>query len=90
MPLTSHCRNCGLPKSPDYYSANYCKECTDGVKAAREKAVSDNVDLGAAAREALAARAHFTHRNHIDPRFPMSKADYWAAEDPRNAPKETS
>ena len=42
----------------------------------------ENLDIGAAQRAALAQRAHDTHRNRPDPRYPLSKSNYWTAGDP--------
>lgn len=79
MPLSSTCHNCGLSKTMQYWPENFCQECTDLQKTARDKAIKDNTDPGTAMRFALAARAHDIHRGKVDPRFPMSKADYWTA-----------
>lgn len=84
MGLTSYCRNCGAPKTPDFYAENYCEGCTTATKEAREFAVREKLDIGATQRQALAARSHDTHRNRPDPRQPFTKADIWAA----GAPKE--
>lgn len=77
MPLSSTCRNCGLPKNISNYADNYCSDCTTAVKEAREFAIRENTDIGTSQRKALAERAHDAHRNHVDPRYPVTKADYW-------------
>jgi len=83
MPLSSTCRNCGLSKTPDFYSENYCSDCTSLVKEARDLAEKENSDIGAATRHALATRAHDTHNNRVDPRRPVTKSSYWNV-DPRS------
>lgn len=82
MPLTSHCQNCGNPKTMDYYGEHYCKECTDAVNAARKAAREQNVDPGQAKRAVLAERAHTTHRGRANPMNPLTKGDYWGAAAP--------
>jgi len=77
MPMSSTCRNCGGPKDIANYSDNYCLGCTTAVKEAREFATREGADAGAATRAALAQRAFSVHQNHIDPRYPVSKAQYW-------------
>lgn len=85
MPLTSSCHNCGISKTQDYYAENYCEVCTKAYNESRSKAREDGLNPGDAGREVLAQLAHDVHRNRPDPRFPMTKADYWTAQ----APKET-
>lgn len=77
MPLSSYCRNCGDPKSLPEYGQNYCKVCTDAVNVAKSGALDAGTNQFDAARSALAQRAHDVRRNRPDPRFPMTKADYW-------------
>ncbi len=88
MGLTSYCRNCGQPKTPAFYGELYCEGCTTAIKEAREYATREKLDPSAAQRAALAERAHDTHRNRPDPRFPMTKADVWAANAPKEGPRE--
>lgn len=85
MPLSSTCRNCGSSKTSDYYAENYCKDCTEIVIEARTEADKYKADAGAAIRNALAARANMTHKNQVDPRFPLTKSDYWAAKAPQES-----
>ena len=84
MGQTSSCRNCGLPKTPDYYSEPYCEACTLVVAASDKEANQAGADAGQLRRLALAQRAHFIHNNRPDPRRPISKHDYLAipGEDP--------
>ena len=84
MPLTSTCRNCGLDKSPNFYAENYCETCTDIYNKARTKAFEKNLNPANAGREALAQLAHDAHRNRVNPRFPMTKSDYWASGAPKD------
>lgn len=88
MGLSSYCRNCGQAKTSEYYSENYCEGCTTATKEAREYAIKEKLDIGAAQRAALAQRSHDTHRNRPDPRQPFTKADIWAAGAPREELKE--
>lgn len=85
MPLSSTCRNCGSTKTMDYYAENYCKECSDQVTEAKAEADKHKADAGAAVRNALASRASITHKNKVDPRFPLTKSDYWGAKAPQEA-----
>ena len=80
---SSTCLNCGNPKTIDFYGENYCEPCTKAIKEAREYAIREKVDIGQATRSALAVRAHSPNRNRIDPRFPIGKQDYWAAQAPK-------
>jgi len=82
MPLSATCRNCGRSKTPNFYHENYCEDCTVAVEKATAAAEKADADPGAARREALAERAHNVHNNRVDPRKPVSRADYWAAADP--------
>jgi len=75
--LSSTCGNCGRGKSRDFYSANYCEDCTKAIADARTKASEAGTDLGNASRLALAQRAHDVHSNRYDPRRPPTKSDYW-------------
>jgi len=61
----------------EYYTENYCEACSAAVKESREYALREQLDPGAATRTALAQRAHDAHRNKIDPRYPITRADYW-------------
>jgi hypothetical protein len=69
-----------MAKSSDCYAENYCQDCLTLVKEAREHAVRENQDIGAAQRSALAQRAHSTHRNRPDPRYPVTKNDGYVSE----------
>jgi hypothetical protein len=89
MPLSSSCRNCGQPKTFEYYSENYCEACMTATKEAREFAVREKQDIGTATRNALAQRAHDSHRNKLDPRHPFGKNEYWAAGAPPDVSKES-
>jgi hypothetical protein len=66
----------------DFYGENYCGDCTQAVTAARKEAMEKDTDAGIAQRSALAERAHSTHRGRIRPNQPMTKADYWSAQNP--------
>ena len=88
MAMSSSCRNCGQPKTMNYYAEHYCKECTDAVDASRVAATKEDRDLGAAKREALATRMHTTHNNRPNPRAPITRADYWTAADPTGSESE--
>jgi hypothetical protein len=84
MPLSSTCRNCGSSKSLKDYAENYCDACTTAIKEAREHAIHENLDVGAATRAALATRAHDIHRNRVNPQYPMTKGDYFAVPPEKN------
>jgi len=84
--MSATCRNCGEVKTPAYYSENYCKTCTDALDKATAEARKNDADAGAARREALAQRAHSAHNNHISPRRPLTRGDYWNAAHPGTEP----
>ena len=87
-PMSSACRNCGQPKTPEFYSEHYCADCTSAVEASRKVAIEKDLDPGVLKREALGQRAANTHNNRPNPRSPMTRADYWNAQHPTGAESE--
>ncbi len=70
---TSHCRICGQSKTPDFYSAPECRECTELGDKATKAMIEANPDIAQSdllygRRQALNERAHHAHRNFVDPR----------------------
>jgi hypothetical protein len=71
-----------------YYAELYCKDCDDAIIASAEKAAKENLDPGQLKREVLGQRAHNTHFNRPSPRTPISRADYWNAQNPTGSESE--
>lgn len=80
MPNYSYCMNCGGPKTPDEYGNFLCKECKRVANEAENYAVAENLDVGAARKAALSARAPSSMAGK-HPAMPFDRVDTTAIEE---------
>lgn len=71
---TRTCHNCGADKTN--YEAPWCDDCLKSVNEAREKAVAEGTDVGAAQKSALWQRGHNPHRNRADSRTQVQRVQF--------------
>lgn len=76
--LSAYCKNCGAPKSVAEYTLDYCTGCNTAIAESQQAAAAEGTMTPLEAKsQALQRRMHTAHRTRPDPRFPISKADYW-------------
>ena len=74
MPATTHCANCMRPKQPSEYASYHCTDCETAKKEAREFATREGLDVGAAVKQAMAARVQGA-MSERDPRMLFDRVD---------------